>query len=157
MTGPDWTPGGATIDTYTLEWLKLGVQRTVSAEFAESVNAKVFHEVIWGDLVHQLTARVLADQLPPETVTDEHTFFFYIPASPWQQFKDVHADAWWLRWLLKHRPPVMVTHTRYGKLTVDLKRYQVYPQAKFRHLGQHHNTFVVSRAAQYWPEAATDE
>jgi hypothetical protein len=147
-----------TIETFTLEWLKLAAQRRVSAEFAESVTPAVYRDTLWGDLVHQLTARVLADQLPPETVTDEHTFVFPVPGSPWQQFKATHADSWWLRWLTKMRPPTYVKHYRNGSLTVDLRRYHIYPQARVSpQLGQPYRTFVMEKTARYWPEAVTDE
>lgn len=117
------------VDTVTLEWIKAAAQAAVSAEFAASIDAKLVHQT-WYRLVHQLTARVLADQLPPEQATTTKVFTFEIPATWWQAFKADHADSWWLAWLVSRRPVRTRVYRREGRLDIELRRYWSWPKAK---------------------------
>lgn len=118
------------VDNNTLDWLKVGATKRVSPEFAQTLNAQIMPNPVWDGLLYTLTAKVLAEQLPPSQVTETKRFDFDVPASPWQAYKNTHADRWWMRRLVRRRPVRMITYTRDVTLTVDLDRYCLYPQAK---------------------------
>lgn len=120
----------ASLDQVTLEWLKVQVSSAVSAEFAESMRPEVYRDEVLGHLVYQLRCHVLADRLPPESVTTTDRLMVQVPASPWQQFKSTHAAKWWLRALVRRRPVRMVEHAFTAELTVELSRFWTYPEAK---------------------------
>jgi hypothetical protein len=73
----------------------------------------------------RMSTYVLAEKLVGDTqlVTGEIPF----PTSPWQLFKQRHAGAWWLGWLVARRP-VRTSPCHWGK-TVRLERYATYPNA----------------------------
>jgi hypothetical protein len=141
-------PKALTVDHVTLDWIRVQATNEVAPEFAQSVRPDVFRGDVWGRLVHQLKAYVLAEHLPPEREVAEKTYRFWVPASPWQQFKLAHAERWWLRWLTRRRPARQVEHVFHASLVVDLKRYHTFPKARITHdemLGRSVNVAIWTR------------
>lgn len=121
---------GVLVEDVVLNWLKVGVTQRVSAEFADTLRVQQHVDHLLGQWVYSIAGYVLAEHLPPETVTERKPFAFDVPASPWQQFKAVNGHRWWVRWLVKRRPVRLVTHRFTGELSVRLDRYWTYPQAR---------------------------
>lgn len=117
-------------ETVTLEHLQFAAVQIVSAEFAARMNLQVRRDMLTDSLLYRLTSSVLAEHLPPNVVTETHVWTFEVPASPWQAFKDQHATAWWLAWLVRRRPVRMSSYHRRGELTVTLDKYWSWPKAR---------------------------
>jgi len=142
------------VDDVTLEWIKLAATNAVSPEFAETVRADIYRDEVWGRLTHQLTAQVLAERLPSGHVEETKTFTIDVPASPWQQFKQDHETAWWLRWLTKWRPPLLRTHRQSCHMSVDITRYWSYPEARIaRQLGRPVRVAMLNPVANWWTDS----
>lgn len=77
----------------------------------------------------KLTTHVLADKLPPVCVSRTVPVSFMFPRSPFQHWKQKHADAWWLHWFVRRWPIGMEQHNQQVSLTVDLQRFRTYPEA----------------------------
>lgn len=77
----------------------------------------------------KLTTHILADKLPPVEVDRTVPAFFTFPRSPFQHWKQKHADAWWLRRFVKHWPVRTTQHTQKVRLIVHLERFRSYPEA----------------------------
>lgn len=119
------------IETLTLERLKFGLQTNVGAQVRGSLHAQVAESIL-GDLVYRLTADILAEKLPPETVARSKTFTVSkVPTSSWQHFKSEHPESWWLGWLVRRRPVEYREIEFEATLTVDLDRYRTFPQCNY--------------------------
>ena len=140
------------LDTVTLEWIKFAASQVVTEEFADSVRPEFYRDQVWGRLVHQITVKVLADQLPPEREVVRDTFTVFVPKSPWQQFKLNHAERWWLRWLVRRRPVRQAAHVFQGELVVDLTRYQTFPEARISGLGPSRDVVVWKNSTRFWED-----
>lgn len=77
----------------------------------------------------KLTTHVLADKLLPVEVDRKVPAFFTFPRSPFQHWKQKHADAWWLRRFVKRWPVRTTQHTQQVRLIVNLQRFRTYPEA----------------------------
>lgn len=114
-----------------LEKLKVAAQAAIPRGVMELEAERIgILDDLFRSLVYRLKGYVLAERLPPETVSDSRDVTFDVPASWWQHWKQSHAAAWYARWLVKRRP---VKHHRVVKrvaLTVDLERYRTYPEAR---------------------------
>lgn len=109
------------------EWLKVGVTNAVSAELAASLKFETLRDEVCDQIIYRLTAQVLADQLPPERVERSSSATFDVPASWWQAWKAEHPGLW-RGWLRRRWPALTAEHTRTMTLSVDLRRYRVYPE-----------------------------
>jgi hypothetical protein len=145
------------VDQVTLDWIKVAATNRVSAEFAETLTADVIRDEVWRHLVYQLTAQVLTERLPSGDVRESKTFNIDVPASPWQQYKRDHAASWWLRWLVRRRPPVQRRHSLTGELAVDVTRYWAYPEARVeRQMGRSVRVAVLNQdVAWHWDSEPT--
>lgn len=119
-----------TYDTAILEWLRVGVAQAVGAEFAASLKFETLRDEVCGQIIHRLSAQVLADQLPPERVERTETVTFEAPATWWQAWKAEHPTVW-RGWLARRWPVRMREEKRTAILTVDLRRYWTYPEQRF--------------------------
>jgi hypothetical protein len=127
----DWdSPIAEMPEQVTLDYLRLGVTNRVSAEFAASVNVRTWRDQVLDHLVFELTARVLADKLPPANESTTKIFEFEIPATWWQAYKATRYRLWWVRWWTRRHPIRTKTYRFEGTLTVDLTRYHTWPKAK---------------------------
>lgn len=80
----------------------------------------------------KLTTHVLADKLPPVEIDRKVSAFFTFPRSPFQHWKQKHANAWWLRRFVKHWPVRTTQHTQQVRLIVHLERFRTYPEASIQ-------------------------
>lgn len=115
------TEAFVTTTRVALEQRKVVSQLVVTREARLSVSPD--------DLTDQLALRlesyVLAEKLVGDTKTVTGHLSF--PSSPWQFFKQRHAGAWWLRWLVRRRPVALDRH-RYER-DVIFEKYAQYPEA----------------------------
>lgn len=124
-------PASVPVTQVTMDALTSSIRYAVAGSELARNNVHLRH---WWDpiaqtMVLELQAGLLAERLPPERIEAGEIFIFPVPASPWQQFKALHGTAWWLRWLVRRRPPRIIEHTFRGELTVDLRRWHAYPKA----------------------------
>jgi hypothetical protein len=80
---------------------------------------------VMDQLLGRLETEVFAQRLVGDTKTGEAVTWF--PASPFQFWKQRHAGAWWLRWLVRRRPVREVAHRTPWSVTFE--RYAHYPAA----------------------------
>ncbi|MDX3643235.1 hypothetical protein [Streptomyces sp. MB09-02B] len=117
----------------TLTFKRYALQQVVNSDLAFDVDASV-QQGVWGDMVYRLTARVLADDLPPEGFTARQHLTYEVPASTWQMWKKRHARRWYARRLVA-RWPVRYEPDPDGRgtdavCTFNLERWRSYPQAR---------------------------
>lgn len=86
-----------------LNQLKVATRRVLSAEFAfmaDTAEFNVERDYLTDQIVMDMCARVLAEQLPPQTIdyavrveTTDPRF-----ATWWDHYKATHRARWWMRW-----------------------------------------------------------
>lgn len=112
-----------TMDRVALDVLRVGARTTVGRDAILHVENNP-HDVL-GPLMLRLESQVLAEKLVGGTYTGTgHKDF---PTSPWQFFKQRHADSWWLRWLVVRRPVNTERHTITAK--VEVEAHRTYPES----------------------------
>ncbi|WDO09924.1 hypothetical protein ME763_32045 [Streptomyces murinus] len=117
----------------TLAFKQFAAQRLVGEEILMDLDVRVQREV-FGQLLFQLRAKVLSDDLPPEHFTARQRVAYEVPASTWQMWKKRHAHRWYARHLVA-RWPVRYEPDPDGRgtdavCTFDLERYRLYPRAR---------------------------
>lgn len=113
---------------------KFTAHQTVDMNILYDIGIDTASHFMADQLVAVLRARVLADDLPPETFTARDRVTFEVPASTWQMWKKRHADRWYARrivarWPVRYEPDP----DRRGALAVctfNLERWRAYPQSK---------------------------
>lgn len=80
-------------------------------------------------LMVKLETQVLTDRLPPVQVTESLVVEFQRPATWWEHLKDTYRGRWWMRRLVRRRPPRFEVVKRTAEVTVDLRRFRTYPRA----------------------------
>ena len=103
------------------EGLMLDVDVSVQREF-------------FGQYALRFCAKILADDLPPETFTARQYVTYEIPSSTWQMWKKRHAHRWYARRLVARWPVrYEADPERRGTdavCTFNLERYRTYPCAR---------------------------
>lgn len=94
------------------------------------------YDFIRDQIVLGFRAKILTDELPPETVTRSTKFPVYEPASTWQMWKRNNRLKWYTKWWLDawlKRWPVRTREYQVGvDCTIDLSRFRAYPEAQYR-------------------------
>lgn len=108
-------------------------QFLVNEELLLEVDVRVQRE-IFGQYLFQLRTQLLADDLPPEHLTERARVPYEVPTSTWQMWKKRHAHRWYARRLVS-RWPVRYEPDPDGRgtdavCTFDLERYRIYPRAR---------------------------
>jgi len=112
-----------------LDRLKAAVSVSVGPQMAQSMELETYSEYVLNQLVHRLTAFVLAERVDTKPYTAiEHVYF---PESPWQHFKQKHQLLWWMKWFVKRRPVDYQKVDVTVSVTADL--YATYPRASYSH------------------------
>lgn len=120
--------------TKTLEMMEFGLSDYLRVHpgrlgsFSEEQLAVLLKDTAEGMRV-KLATFVLTDKLPPVEVDRKVQAFFAFPRSPFQHWKQKHADAWWLRRFARRWPVRTTQHTQEVRLIVHLERYRSYPEA----------------------------
>ncbi|MGW4889621.1 hypothetical protein [Streptomyces murinus] len=117
-----------------LAFKQFAAQVAVDEHLATDLDVRVHREVVFGQLLYQLRAKVLSDDLPPEHFTARQRVAYEVPASTWQMWKKRHAHRWYARRLVA-RWPVRYELDPDGRgtdavCTFDLERYRLYPRAR---------------------------
>jgi hypothetical protein len=68
-------------------------------------------ELITGQLIARLEARVYAAKQPPAKVDARRTYTYEAPRTWWDHWKIEHAEAWFTKWWVKRHPARMLTKT----------------------------------------------
>lgn len=122
-----------TSETITLNFKQFAAQVAMEDIPLHGLDVRVQREA-FGQLLYQLRARVLTDDLPPQQLTKQTRVTYEVPASTWQMWKKRHAHRWYARRLVD-RWPVRYELDPDGRgtnavCTFDLERWRAYPQAK---------------------------
>jgi hypothetical protein len=112
---------------HTLERLKVGMAGRIHPSILSTAEV----EYTTKNLLLQIHAYILADRLPPESVTERARVSFAHPLSPFQHWKHKHQYSWWLRWFVRRWPVTLAHEIRVVELEVILERYRTYPAANF--------------------------
>lgn len=118
----------------TLAFKRYAAQVAVDEEIAMGdVDLSVQH-MVFGQVLFQLRAKILSDDLPPEQFTARDRVPFEVPASTWQMWKKRHARRWYARRLVPQWP-VRYEADPDGRgqdavCTFNLERWRAYPRAR---------------------------
>lgn len=128
MTYGDFGPVPDPYEVAVLQALRVGLRHTVAGEFVQDATRFEAH---WDYLAHHMLVsietKVLAEALPPETVTRSERLDVETPATWWQHFKADHPR---IAARLRLRPVRMTTVSATAHMSVSLQRYWAYPDAK---------------------------
>lgn len=105
----------------TLEQMRVGASTAVGDRALLHVEENLSDIV--GGLMVRLESMVLAERLVGDAVTGSATVAF--PSTPWQFFKERHAEAWWLGWLVRRHPVTRATQLVQTRGRVE--RHATYP------------------------------
>lgn len=116
----------------TFEWLNLKNRKFITREVAEQLSGVIYDlkirnggtfEILRDEMLMELNAHVLGKQLPSFEIT-EHKFY-KVPENPWQMFKDMYADKWFMRKLVQKWPVKFVNNK--ATLKAEWQQWAVYP------------------------------
>jgi hypothetical protein len=124
---------GDTSDTsIMLTWQRVQVRTMLSRELMETARLET-REMAYEGLLMQLSAYVLGEKLPDNTVTQTGSVSVDYPETWWQHFKHQYCERWWMRALARRRPPKMLTRTATGTVTATWHHMTAYPWARYTH------------------------
>lgn len=129
----------AQTDAVTLTFKKYAQQFAINEDLFFDVDVSVQRE-FFGQFAVRFQAKILADDLPPESFTARQHITYEIPSSTWQMWKKRHACRWYARrlvtrWPVRYEPDPDRRGTD-AVCTFDLERYRTYPRARVQ-LPQH--------------------
>lgn len=128
-------PQFATFKQVALQQLKVACRRVLSAELPFVAGTARFDvsmmEWISRDLMLDVQARVLAEQLPPQEITHHVRVWTTDPrhATWWDHFKATYRGRWWMGW---HRWEIRYVDTPVWldrRVTVAVRDHWTYPRA----------------------------
>lgn len=117
------------------DWLKANRRTAVSRQAVEQlpgviydmkINTGTTFDMLRDDMVMELNAHILGRKLPSFAVTEHKQIS--TPKNPWQHFKDMYADKWFMRWIAK-RWPVKFNRQKVT-LTATWEQWAAYPWLK---------------------------
>jgi hypothetical protein len=116
-----------------LAFKRYAQQFTVDEDLFLDVDVAVQRE-FFGRLAVQFRAKLLADDLPPETFTARQHVTYEVPASTWQMWKKRNAHRWYARrlvarWPVRYEPDPDRRGTDAVR-SFNLERWRSYPQAR---------------------------
>lgn len=117
-----------------LEEIRVGTRHRVSpvAKFLTAFSTEVVVDRVGRDLVAKLEARILASKAPPTKVDAERTFTYQVPRTWRDQWKIEHADRWYARRWVRHRPARMTTKYLHLRVEVPINPAVAFPDAGVR-------------------------
>jgi hypothetical protein len=106
----------------------------VSEDLLLDFDVAALPDFLFGQVTFQFRTKILADDLPPVTLTERHRVRYEVPASTWQMWKMRHGRRWYARWLVT-RWPVRYEPDPAGRgadavCTFNLERYRTYPRVR---------------------------
>jgi hypothetical protein len=130
VTGRLFPTEALSIQDIILHRLKVGATEHIGAHMLESMEVSLGQDDYFLDrLVMRLKAYVLAERLPPASVTKTVTVSWVKPATWRDHWKLTFGHRWWARWYVSRRPARTVELRQDVALTVDLQKYITYPKA----------------------------
>lgn len=109
----------------TLVRKRLSMTQILPRDLIEaSIDADSMMSYFTDDVLLRFKAAILGEELPPATDTAHEQ----VPLTWWDHFKADHAERWWLRSLVRRRPPRARTIT----LTTTWENMAAYPWAQLR-------------------------
>lgn len=109
-----------------LEWRKFGVSSAVSKELVEDASVSEVYDHMFDQMVYRMTKFVLGEKIPSMTVKDIQKI--ESPKNPWQHFKMMYVDKWFMRRLVQKWP--VKYDIKYIELTTTWNQYILYPWQK---------------------------
>lgn len=112
-----------------IERLKYATKHYLSPAVANTAELAMYQDHLLGAMAYELSVHLQATREVEHQVSESTFVKVGCPASTWQMFKDLHRDAWWMRWLVRRRK---VRYTLFGKmvtLNVDITGYLTYPNS----------------------------
>lgn len=117
----------------TLHWLKLRDMQMVPTDVLPGVHYESHMEIdrffknqMRDMLIYEINARVLGENLPSFIETKSE--IFHTPKNPWQHFKEVYADKWFMRAVVKKWP--VKFNRQKVTLTAEWDQWAIYPWIK---------------------------
>lgn len=111
-----------------LEQMRVAASTSVARPVLEQATLNSWVDPLVDSLVARLESYVLADKTVGDSLSVALVLTF--PTSPWQFFKQRHAESWWLGWLVRRRPVRTERHA--DTRVVTFERYNTYPEATIR-------------------------
>lgn len=113
---------------------QIAVDAGIMAEMDLTVGQDSAMSFLRDEIMVRMVAKILTDDLPPETVTKTTRVDCEIPASTWQMWKLIHAERWYARRLVDKWPVRYAPHPEMRQIpvtcTFTLERYRAYPKAR---------------------------
>lgn len=113
---------------------QMAVDAGIMAEMEFRMGQNSSYDFLRDQIMVQMVAKILTDDLPPERVSQSTRVKVTEPASTWQMWKRNNQGKWYTKWwlprLLAKRP---VRTREYEKLVhceFNLERYRAYPRAR---------------------------
>lgn len=114
---------GFTLDERTLTLVRKKFTQTLNIP-AEMITMDSVESWMTDTVLIRFKATLFGEELPTHT----ETAYEQVPATWWQHFKHDYAERWWLRALVRRRPPRARTIT----LTATWENMAAYPWAELR-------------------------
>lgn len=118
---------------HILEAFKLGCGQRISREVLNHVEVSTFVGLVGHDVAMDFVATLYRHKVGQDTIERDVVLAVDVPTSAWQFFKDAHAGAWWFAWFANRWPAKTRKITKTAHFAVDVRKYNVFPQATFRY------------------------
>lgn len=112
-----------------LHWLDASVEERVPTALLLNGQLQEIKDYFGEAIVLRLSAKILAEKLPPHTETRSKDVSIETPDSWFDHLLVEHSTRWPLRWIARRRPPVLRTHTSTVELTTTWESWMTYPWA----------------------------
>ncbi len=113
-----------------LNWMSIRDSQMVQVDLLPGLHyyyakelGRSFDNYMRDSIIHRINAKVLGKDLP--SFTETRTEVFNSPKNPWQFFKDMYADKWFMRSIVKKWPVKFVKQKI--TLTATWDQWAVYP------------------------------
>lgn len=121
-----------TLDRLRVQFVEL-LSREVGATLADSVNVVIDPEPhpLLGSLAFRVTGELLAETLPPQTITEfvAGETHAWVPDGLWAELVRRHGHRWWLRWYKGQPRERKVTVPWQRAVQVEVRSRWTYPRA----------------------------
>lgn len=105
------------------KWIRVTDEQRLPGVLLEGQVMNDWFGPIADSIIFRINARILGKELPQVAVSK--TEQIKSPKNPWQHFKDMYADKWWMRKIVQKWPVKFVT--RGITLNVEWDQWAVYP------------------------------
>lgn len=131
----------------TLHPLKFAVHRPIPESVRQTAQMEQMYDTVRDSLVLKMSATVMAEQLPDQTLRGEVTAPRW--ATWWDHLKDTYRDRWWFAWVVRRWPVryIDVPH----QVHVPLQSWWTYPDTPhLYHSGMGYSVLRVQPTPPEW-------